>query len=79
VAGLAYEVIRYAGRHQKGRFARIVSWPGLALQRLTTREPDTAEVEVAIAVLREVLRVEAGGEPVPLGAALWRLAEESGG
>ena len=41
VAGLAYEVIRYAGRHQKGTFARIVSWPGLALQRLTTREPDT--------------------------------------
>jgi len=79
VAGLAYEVIRYAGRHQKGTFARIVSWPGLALQRLTTREPDAGEVEVAIAVLQEVLRVEAGGEPVPQGVASWRLAQESGG
>jgi len=79
VAGLAYEVIRYAGRHQKGTFARIVSWPGLALQRLTTREPDVAEVEVAIAVLQEVLRVESGGEPVPKGMAMLRLAEESGG
>lgn len=79
VAGLSYEVIRYAGRHQKGTFARIVSWPGLALQRLTTREPDVAEVEVAIAVLREVLRVEAGGEPVPQGVAMVPLAEGSGG
>jgi uncharacterized protein YqhQ len=79
VAGLAYEVIRYAGRHQKGRFARMVSWPGLALQRLTTREPDAAEVEVAIAVLREVLRVEAGGEPVPKGMAMVRFAEEAAG
>lgn len=79
VAGLSYEVIRYAGRHQKGMFARIVSWPGLALQRLTTREPDMAEVEVAIAVLQEVLRVEAGGEPVPKGMAMLRLAEESAG
>ncbi len=65
VAGISYEVIRYAGRHQDGRFARIVSWPGLTLQRLTTREPDVQQVEVAIAVLVEVLRVEEGGEPVP--------------
>ena len=79
VAGLAYEVIRYAGRHQTGRFARVVSWPGLALQRLTTREPDADEVEVAIAVLKEVLRVEAGGEPVPKGVATLRFAEELGG
>lgn len=78
VAGLAYEVIRYAGRHQKSVFARIVSGPGLALQRLTTREPDRSELEVAIAVLREVLRVEAGGEPVPQGMGTMSLAQEPG-
>lgn len=78
VAGLAYEVIRYAGRHQKGVFSRIVSGPGLALQRLTTREPDRSQLEVAIAVLREVLRVEAGGEPVPQGVDALRPAGEAG-
>lgn len=67
VAGLSYEVIRYAGRHKNGLVARTVLWPGLALQRLTTREPSDEQVEVAVAALEEVLRVEAGGEPAPRG------------
>ncbi len=58
----------------------MVSWPGLALQRLTTREPDLQQVEVAITVLREVLRVEEGGmhtgSPVPESPA--RHAPEAG-
>jgi uncharacterized protein YqhQ len=69
VAGLAYEVVRYAGRHRGGFVARFVLWPGLALQRLTTREPSDDQVEVAIAVLREVLRVEAGGAPLAAAPA----------
>ncbi|MCZ7663353.1 MAG: DUF1385 domain-containing protein [Thermoleophilia bacterium] len=67
VAGLAYEIIRYAGRHKEGPIARGVLWPGLALQRLTTREPSDDQVAVAVAALEEVLRVEAGGEPLPRG------------
>ncbi|MCR4436439.1 MAG: DUF1385 domain-containing protein [Clostridiales bacterium] len=54
VAGLSYEVIKYAGRNQ-GRMMRIVSAPGLALQRFTTREPDDRQIEVAIAALKNVL------------------------
>jgi len=69
VIGLAYEVIRFAGRHRGGIVARFVLWPGLALQRLTTREPSDDQVQVAIAVLHEVLRVEAGGAPLGVAAA----------
>jgi len=69
VAGLSYEVIRYAGRHRGGLLARVVLWPGLALQRLTTREPSEEQVQVAVAALKEVLRVEAGGDPFA-GAAV---------
>lgn len=65
VAGLSYEVIRYAGRHKDGVISRILLGPGLMLQRLTTREPSEEQVEVAVSALGEVLRVEAGGEPVP--------------
>ena len=63
VAGLSYEVIRFAGRHKDGFVARVLLWPGLLLQRLTTREPSVEQVEVAIAALAEVLRVDGGGEP----------------
>lgn len=65
IAGLSYEVIKYAGRHKEGALSRTVLWPGLGLQRLTTREPSDAQVQVAIEALEEVLRVDGGGEPVP--------------
>ncbi|MHB1343267.1 MAG: DUF1385 domain-containing protein [Thermoleophilia bacterium] len=67
VAGLSYEVIRFAGRHKDGLVSRVVLWPGLKLQRLTTREPSVEQVEVAIVALVEVLRVDAGGAPDPRG------------
>jgi len=65
IAGLSYEMIRYAGRHKEGLVARVLVWPGLVLQRLTTREPDAEQLEVAAAALVEVLRVEQGGEVRP--------------
>jgi len=67
VAGLSYEVIRFAGRHKDGLVSRVVLWPGLKLQRLTTREPSVEQVEVAIVALIEVLRVDGGGAPDPRG------------
>jgi len=54
VAGLAYEVIKFSAR-STSRVWRLVMWPGLLLQRLTTREPDDAQVEVAIAALKAAL------------------------
>ncbi len=58
VAGLAFEVIKWFGRNRTKRWARILMWPGLQLQRLTTREPDLAQLAVAIAALEAVLAVE---------------------
>lgn len=53
VAGISYEVLRYAGRHD-GVIINIVSAPGMALQRLTTNEPDEEQAEVAIKAVEAV-------------------------
>ncbi len=58
VAGLAYEVIRWAGRNRRKRWVRGLMWPGLQLQKLTTREPSLDQLAVAIAALQSVLAVE---------------------
>jgi uncharacterized protein YqhQ len=58
IAGLSYEVIKWAGRNRSKRWVRAVMWPGLMLQNLTTREPDEEELAVAIAALEAVLAVE---------------------
>jgi uncharacterized protein YqhQ len=58
IAGLAYELIRFAGRHTDNRVLMTLLAPGLWLQRLTTREPTLDQIEVSIRALREVLRLE---------------------
>ena len=54
IAGLAYEVIRLAANNMQRRWVRVLVRPGLWLQRLTTREPDLEQLEVAIASLQAV-------------------------
>jgi uncharacterized protein YqhQ len=63
IAGLAYELIRFAGKHSDNRFLMAVLAPGLWLQRLTTREPSLDQLEVSIRALREVLDLEERGDP----------------
>jgi uncharacterized protein YqhQ len=58
IAGIAYEVIRFASRHPTNPALRVLLAPGLWLQRLTTREPTLDQIEVSIRALREVLRLE---------------------
>jgi uncharacterized protein YqhQ len=58
IAGVAYELIRYAGKHQGNRLLMTLLAPGLWLQRLTTREPSLDQIEVSIRALNEVLRLE---------------------
>jgi uncharacterized protein YqhQ len=58
IAGIAYELIRFAGKHSGNRILMTLLAPGLWLQRLTTREPTLDQVEVSIRALREVLRLE---------------------
>ena len=54
VAGLSYEIIKFAGRHDNW-FTRIISKPGMWLQYITTREPDDSQLEVAIEAMKAVL------------------------
>ncbi len=58
VAGLAFELIKLIGKHRTKLWARAIMWPGLQLQRLTTREPDHEQLAVAIASLEAVLERE---------------------
>jgi uncharacterized protein YqhQ len=60
IAGLAYELIRFAGKHTDNRVVMTLLAPGLWLQRLTTREPTLDQLEVSIRALREVLALEKG-------------------
>jgi uncharacterized protein YqhQ len=67
VAGIAYEIMRFSANHRRMPVVGLLIEPGLWLQRLTTREPDRAMLEVAIAALRRVLESEsrATGEEGP--------------
>jgi uncharacterized protein YqhQ len=58
IAGLAYELIRFAGKHQRNRILMTLLAPGLWLQRLTTRQPSLDQIEVSIRALKEVLALE---------------------
>jgi uncharacterized protein YqhQ len=55
IAGLAYEFIRFTAQHMDDPLVRVLIAPNLAMQRLTTREPDLKMLEVSIAALESVL------------------------
>jgi uncharacterized protein YqhQ len=65
IAGISFEIIKFAGRNRRKRWVRAVMWPGLMLQKLTTREPDLDQLAVAIAAMEAVLAVETPGEHTP--------------
>ena len=56
IAGISYEVIRYSAKHPRS-LLRIVTLPGLLLQKITTKEPDETQLEIAIRALQEALTV----------------------
>jgi uncharacterized protein YqhQ len=62
IAGISFELIKFAGRNRSRGWVRAVMWPGLKLQLLTTREPDLDQLAVAIAALDAVLALETPGE-----------------
>jgi uncharacterized protein YqhQ len=75
VAGLAYEIIKFAGKFRRNPLVMAVFAPGMATQYLTTREPDSEQVEVALAALYSVLEAEGhshviGANPEEPAAAL---------
>ncbi len=58
VAGIAFEFIMWSARNEKRTLVKVLVWPGLQMQRLTTREPTDDMVEVAMASLKKVLSME---------------------
>jgi uncharacterized protein YqhQ len=65
VAGIAFEFIMWSARHQDSALVRTLVWPGLQLQKLTTREPSDDMVEIAMASLKKVLSMEKEAEIEP--------------
>ncbi len=65
IAGIAYEVLRFTAAHVEHPVIRVLIKPNLALQHLTTREPDRWMRAVGIAALKHVLDAERMGEPLP--------------
>ncbi|MBJ7469973.1 MAG: DUF1385 domain-containing protein [Solirubrobacteraceae bacterium] len=74
VAGLSFELIKWMGRRRDLRLARALTWPGMQLQRLTTREPTTDQLLVAIAALEAVLAHEDPRQATPAQRAGLDLA-----
>lgn len=58
IAAVSYEAIRLGGAFESNPVTKVLMWPNLALQMLTTRQPDDAQVEVALRALHEVLEAE---------------------
>jgi uncharacterized protein YqhQ len=59
IASISYEVIRFSGFHPGNPLVSVIAMPGLVLQRLTTREPEDDQIEVAIAAMEEAISVDA--------------------
>jgi uncharacterized protein YqhQ len=66
IAGVAYEYIRFSARHMDKKLIRAIAAPNLAMQRLTTREPEEDMLEVAIKAFHCMMAAEKGIEPVPV-------------
>ena len=69
IASIAYELIRLGGAFEDNPITKVLMWPNLALQAITTKPPDDAQVEVALRALQEVLDAEAAFERVAPNAA----------
>jgi len=58
IAGISYEILKLSDKHQKNPIFKIVTVPGLALQKITTKEPNAKQVQVAISSLNQLLKIE---------------------
>jgi uncharacterized protein YqhQ len=68
LSGIAYELIRFAGKMKNQKLLYILFWPGLMTQYITTQDPEEKHIEVALASLQEVVRAEERGREMPEAA-----------
>ncbi len=76
IAGLAYEVLKFHGAHSDNRLLSFLLAPGLALQRITTRRPDDAQIEVALAALKEAIAADNAEEEAAAPSPVAPVAQE---
>ncbi len=62
IAGLSYELLKFSDKHRKNFFFSIVVFPGLMLQKITTKRPSDDQIEVAIASIHDLLKAEKEGK-----------------
>lgn len=67
IAAFGYEVTHFGGKHAKNGLVRAILYPGLLLQKLTTRQPDDSQLEVAISALKKVVEIEQPEEAAQTG------------
>jgi len=58
IAGISYELIKFLGKNPNSTFGKVLSFPGRMLQKLTTKEPDDTQLEIALASIKAVLFLE---------------------
>lgn len=58
IAGISYEILKISGKYHERSFFKIINYPGILLQKLTTKRPDRKQIEVAIAALKGLLKAE---------------------
>ena len=80
IAGISYEIIRFSGQHQRAWLGRQLARPGLILQRLTTRQPDDDQIEVAITAMETAIAADQGraysSRPAPVEQILEEDSED---
>jgi uncharacterized protein YqhQ len=67
IAAIGYEILRWGARHRGNPIVRVIMWPGILVQKITTRQPTDSMIEVAIVSMEQAL--EADGEAIPAGSA----------
>src|SRR3954470_23472563 len=66
IAAVGYELLRWGARHRGNTVVRVIMWPGILVQKITTRQPTDDMIEVAVAAMEETLRAD--GEAIPPGS-----------
>ena len=58
IAGISYEFLKFSAKHEKNKIMRVFIWPGLLMQKITTKEPNKKQIEVAIEAVKSILKLE---------------------
>jgi len=66
IAAIGYEILRWGARHRGNAIVRVIMWPGILVQKITTRQPTDDMIEIAIVSMEEALRAD--GEALPAGS-----------